>query len=298
MRLFKIFFRYRLSNFYSLSSTVLFISLLFSSCASTKEGSYAYMDDIYLDSYVNSSFVVTDEYESFDEGASPSNVPGAAYVYQPIPEPTLSQVEEPYVYSPYTSVYDDFYSADNYDQTGYYNTLYGNYLPFGVDVNFLFFNALALFSNNNYAYYPNNYSGSCPSSAINSGSSSSFIAKRFSWDDAPDQIIQYISNVSKNSGSNTNTTNRSSASRKSRFTNSSSSSKTNGGNGFIKFLSTASDIINESSRSEGSSNSSGSSGSRSSGSTKSSSNSSGSAGSSRSGGASKSSSSNSGKRFR
>ena len=240
------------------------------------------MDDIYKESYINTTQVLTDNVVDDENGEPPSNVPGAAYVYQPIPEPTLSSsVEEPYVYSPYTSVYDDFYSENNYNTTGYYNSLYGNYLPFGVDINFLFFNALTLFPFNNYGYYPNNYSGSCPSSTTyNSGSSTSFIAKRFSWDDAPDQIIQYISNVSKNSSSNANTTKRSSASRKSRFVNSGSSSNEKSGNGFSKFISTAGQIINESSRS-GSSESGGSS-----------------SGGSRSGGSSKSTSTYSGKRIR
>jgi hypothetical protein len=284
MRLFKIFFQQRLSNFYSLSSTVLFISLLFSSCATTKEGSYAYMDDIYLDSYVNTTQVLTDNVIDNENGEPPTNVPGAAYVYQPIPEPTLSSsIEEPYVYSPYTSVYDDFYSEDNYNSTGYYNSLYGRPLPFGVDINFLFFNALSLASYYNYGYYPNNYSGACPSSSNNNGgSSSSFIAKRFSWNTSPDEIIQYLGNVSKNSQSNVSTTKRNSSSSKSRYS-SSGNSTSEKGNGFSKFISTATEILNDS---------------RSGGTTRSSDGSSGGSSGSRSGGSSKSTSTYSGKRIR
>ena len=82
MKSFKIFFQMRLSNFYSIGMIIGIFTILFSSCSSVKEGSYAYMDDIYVNQYPDEVIVLVDEVEVDENGEPPSNVPGAAYVYQ------------------------------------------------------------------------------------------------------------------------------------------------------------------------------------------------------------------------
>lgn len=280
----------RLSNFYSIGIIIGIFSILFSSCSSVKEGSYAYMDDIYVNQYPDEVIVLSDEVIDDENGEPPSNVPGAAYVYQPIPEPKLTN-STPYTYSPYTSVYDDeeYYNDEYYNPNGIAYSPFSSNFPIGVTFD-LFFNVF----NSYYSPFPgsaNNgtYSGACVASNSNSGSSSSFITKRFSWSDSANEIIQYLSSQSNISGSANSTTNKSSSSsRKPRFTNSNSSSDSKAGDGFIKFLSTAIENSGNTRSSDGNTRSSGSSKS-----------SSGSSGTTRSSGSSKSSGGTySGKRIR
>lgn len=269
MELFNMFFHKRFKKIYSSIANFALIALLFSSCSTSKSTSYAYLDDIYYDTFRMPTEDYVDEYLEEDNGVPPSNVPGAAYVYQPIPEPNIDAPG----YSDYSYISDRnnvlYGSGDDY-----YYSPYNPYSPYALG------NSLSPYGNSFFSYgigftsyfggssYYSGYPGGsyyCPS---NEGSSStSFITKRFSWDDSANENIQYLNKIANNNSnssiSTSNTNTRSSKSRKGRFVNSSSDS----GNSGIQSLFKSSDSRSGSASPSRSNSSSGSrSGSRSSGS--------------------------------
>jgi len=256
------------------------------------------MDDIYNTTFpdLKGSASIDEEMLEDEEGIPPENVPGAAYVYQPIAEPTI---EEPYYPNngissayPYGYFVDDFYSP-------YYSPYYSDFgSPIGLNY------SLGLSFSSFYPYYGGYFSlgfgssfgsnyyypgggYSCPSSTSSGVSSTAFVAKRFSWNDNPEQSIEYI-NKAANSTKGIDNNVRSSKGRKSTYLNSNSTESTSSksSNKWKNFFDTISNGVQEGGDSSNSttrsrSTESGSSyGTRSSGSTRSSGTRSGSSGSS------------------
>lgn len=284
-------------SFYSM----LIIALLFSSCTSSKSTSLAYMDDIYNTTFPDVKGIASLDEEMIEEedGIPPENVPGAAYVYQPIAEPNIEEPTNQWNnYYPNT-YYSGYFGADFYNPyysgigSPFISDFYSPYLT----TNFGMYPSISLgwgyFSfgyswGSNY-YYPGGGGYSCPSSTSSGVSSSAFVAKRFSWNDNPEQSIEYI-NKAANSTKGINNNVRSSKGRKSTYVNSntSESTSTKSSNKWKNFFDTISNGVQEGNSSNSTnsttrsrSTESGSSyGTRSSGSTRSSGTRSGSSGSS------------------
>jgi hypothetical protein len=308
------FFPQRLRKLNVSFFSIIIISLLFSSCSSSKSASLAYMDDIYYNSFtVPKAIAALDkDLEEDEDGTPPENVPGAAYVYQPIAEPGIENPSSTYYGStnPYypNGYYGDDYYSPYYSGPGspYYSDFYSPYLSgygssIGLSYNGFYPNYGGYFSLGfGYSWGSNNYyagSGggySCPSASSGGGSSTVFVSKRFSWNENPEQSINYITKVA-DSVKGTDNNERKPKSRKSTYTKS-NTSESNSSNKWKNFFDTISNGTN-SGTSEGSTTRSKSTnssyGTRSSGSSRSSGTRSG--GSSRSSG---SSSSYSGKRIK
>ena len=117
MRYFTLKFTNSFRKISYLTCSILLTSLLLASCSSTQSTStYTYLDDIY------NPGVTVPVFNNYEEpGEPPANVPGAAYVYQPIPEPSLNtpsttypsgtlpadynQVDPYVMYDPYFAAY-------------------------------------------------------------------------------------------------------------------------------------------------------------------------------------------------
>lgn len=308
MRLFNMIFPQRLRKLNVSFFSIIIFSLLFSSCSSSKSASLAYMDDIYYNSFtVPKTIALLDkEMEEEEDGTPPDNVPGAAYVYQPIAEPAIQEPSSSY-YTSTNPYYNGGYYNDYYDPyySGYGSPYYSGFgsslglsYSMGMSMNSFYPNYGGYFSLGFGSFYGSNYySGagggySCPSSSSSGGSSTAFVSKRFSWNENPEQSINYITKVADGVKSENNNV-RSSKSRKSTYTksNSSESGSSNKWKNFFDTMSTGTNNVNSEGSTTRSKSSNSSYGTRSSGSSRSS--------GTRSGGSSRSSgSSYSGKRIK
>jgi uncharacterized membrane protein YgcG len=288
MSLSKIFFPNSLLKFNESILLFLFSILLFSSCSSSKSASLAYMDDIYYNSYEVNAQLAKVEQEEDDEGLPPENVPGAAYVYQPIPEPEIDApvgLNNPALYS--SMIYNnplDYFPGDYY-YSPYNSYPYGYSYPYygGGFMNFGFFFSTSFPFNGGFPPIYNSPYGSagsgyyCPSNSYSQatigGSSTAFVAKRFSWNTEPEQGIYYINKTSNSENNNV----RSRNSRKATYVNSSATdsktdSESKSNNKFRSFINAVTTPTSTNSSDSGSDYNSGSrsshssSGSRSSGS--------------------------------
>jgi hypothetical protein len=241
------------NKFYNTIVLLGFITLLISSCSSTKNSSLAYMDDIYFESLPPQIPVLQSEME--EVGEVPSNVPGVAYAYTPIPEPSII-TPSPTNLNPY---YTDAYSYDSFLNTNPYNP-YGYYNPYGSSLNSNYFSFGLGYG---YNFYQNPYIY-CPPSYSDNGNTI-VVTKRFSWADANPSNNQFtVPESSTDSSTGTSSKNtRGSNSKKSTFWNSlnNSGSSTNGNNGYNSggSNSSRSSYSSPSRTSSGSSRSSGSS---------------------------------------
>lgn len=244
MRLFNMFFHERLYKCYSSISIVVIVVLLFSSCSSSKSTSMAYMDDIYFNTFGVIEEEVPELEIKEEEGEPPANVPGAAYVYQPIPEPSIDTETQTYNSVLYEGndvgiPVDGFYGSDFNDLNSY--SPFMSSFSFGLSFSFFFGSPYGY--NNPYSYsnpfggYGSTYNYSCPSQS--GGSSSDFITKRFSWNDNGPENIQYLDKIA-NSLQGINNNVRVSKSRKATHTNS-NSSETSSESKWSKFIKTLSE---------------------------------------------------------
>jgi hypothetical protein len=257
------FFPQRLRKLNVSFFSIIIIALLFSSCSSSKSASLAYMDDIYYNSFtVPKTVAALDEaLEEDEDGTPPENVPGAAYVYQPIAEPGIEDPSSTY----YTST--NPYYTDGYYYNDYYSPYYSGpgspfisdfYSPYlsgygsiiGLTFSGFYPNYGGYFSLGfGYSWGSSNfYSGigggySCPVYSSNGGSSTAFVSKRFSWNDNPQESINYINKVA-NSEKGINNNTRKSKSRKSTYTKS-NSSESNSSDKWKSFFDTISGATQE-----------------------------------------------------
>ena len=222
MKLFKMIFTESFNKFYNTFTIIGIIALFLSSCSTSKETSLAYMDDIYYDTYSNPVVLNTvEEHDLVDEsGEAPSNVPGAAYVYTPIPEPTIT-TPYPDQLNPYygNNYYNDPFGYNNYPYSYAGNAYDAFYLTYGLSFGY----GYGSYNPCVYTYIP-------PSEISNSNYISS---KRFQWNNNSNDNYQYTSDIEKessgSSGSSGSSTNeRERGSSKSTFWNSLISSGSSG----------------------------------------------------------------------
>lgn len=206
MKVFNKFFYRRLNKFYFNATVIVLIVFLFASCSSSKDTSSAFIGGDYGEPAL-------------------TNVPGAAYIYQPIPEPSLS---ESMLYGGNDLYASGLFCLNQYSPFMYlhpYAGSYSFYVGYTSDINYPYDG----FSTTPYfvGYHPTQ----------SGGSSSDFITERFSWNDNDNvsENIHYLDKIS-NSQTETNKNMQATKKRKTRFVSLSSSEevKASGGSSYIK----------------------------------------------------------------
>ena len=247
MRLITLIFSVSFRKFSYMTCSFIIAGLLLSSCASNKNATYTYLDDIYNPGY---SVPVFNDYE--EPGEPPTNVPGRAYVYQPIPQPSVSPNPAGVpTYSQGTLPTNDiFLLGDAYNASNpanmnvghpWMNGVYGAFsLGLGPNSYPTYYNPYFGYANPYYGYggynpyfgYTNFYNtGSiCPSAQ---GSSSSFITKRFDWNNSAEDNINYLANYGKSVADNSDSNVRQRSAKKGRFFSTGGSGSDSGSNGSV-----------------------------------------------------------------